>query len=84
MNVVDFRSLTIPDITVVINLCLSRREVCNPVTSYVKMATFWASKSECLQRAGRAGRVAKGVAFHLVPRAFFNKLEDQRSVIANR
>ena len=56
-------SLTIPDVVVVVDLC-RRMELRWDRAKREKHAEIrWASQSQCQQRAGRAGRVQKGVIY---------------------
>eukprot|EP00768_Dysnectes_brevis_P005473 gnl/Dysnectes_brevis/3965_a5170_648.p1 GENE.gnl/Dysnectes_brevis/3965_a5170_648~~gnl/Dysnectes_brevis/3965_a5170_648.p1 ORF type:complete len:1845 (+),score=476.47 gnl/Dysnectes_brevis/3965_a5170_648:1-5535(+) len=47
-------SLTLPDVTTVIDSCLQRHMCAH------QLSTIWISKADCSQRAGRAGRVMPG------------------------
>ena len=52
--------------------------MCDPATSYPRLELAWASRSQLVQRAGRAGRVAGGGrAFRLAPQAFCELLEQE-------
>ncbi|KAM9708386.1 ATP-dependent RNA helicase TDRD9 isoform 2-T2 [Menidia menidia] len=64
-------SVTVPDVKYVIDFCLARRLVCDPETNYQSLRLTWASKTNCNQRRGRAGRVSKGYCYRLVTRAFW-------------
>ena len=50
-------SLTIPDISFVIDFCLTKKLICDPTTNYSALNLVWADKNSCEQRKGRAGRV---------------------------
>jgi len=65
-------SLTVPDVKYVIDFCLTKQVVNDHTSSYQSLQLQWASKSNCKQRAGRAGRVSEGMVFHLVTRKFYN------------
>ncbi len=56
-------SLTIEDIRVVIDAGLARRARFDPGSGMSRLVTERVSKAEATQRAGRAGRVAPGVAY---------------------
>jgi ATP-dependent helicase HrpB len=58
-------SLTIEDIRVVVDAGLARRARFDPGSGMSRLVTERASKAEAKQRAGRAGRVAPGVAYRL-------------------
>lgn len=46
--------------------------VTNPKTNYQCLELCWASKSNCQQRAGRAGRVMNGRVYRMVPKSFYD------------
>ncbi|MFK7752621.1 MAG: ATP-dependent helicase HrpB [Sedimentitalea sp.] len=58
-------SLTLPDIRVVVDMGLARRARFDPGSGMSRLITERASRAEATQRAGRAGRVAAGVAYRL-------------------
>ncbi len=58
-------SLTIPDIRVVVDGGKARRAAFDPDAGMQRLITTKVSRAEATQRAGRAGRVAKGVAYKL-------------------
>ena len=58
-------SLTLPDITVVIDGGLARRSRFSPATGMSRLVTERASKAEAEQRMGRAGRVQSGICYKL-------------------
>ncbi|XP_072313542.1 ATP-dependent RNA helicase TDRD9 [Eucyclogobius newberryi] len=64
-------SVTVPDVKYVIDFCLARRLICDPETNYQSLRLTWASKTNCNQRKGRAGRVSKGFCYRLVTREFW-------------
>ncbi|XP_066535114.1 ATP-dependent RNA helicase TDRD9 isoform X2 [Hoplias malabaricus] len=66
-------SVTVPDVKYVIDFCLARHLVCDKETNYQSLCLTWASKTNCNQRRGRAGRVSKGFCYRLVTRDFWNK-----------
>lgn len=43
----------------------------DPETNFQCLELKWASKVNCEQRAGRAGRVMDGRVYRLVPQAFY-------------
>ncbi|KAM4542411.1 ATP-dependent RNA helicase TDRD9 [Odontesthes bonariensis] len=64
-------SVTVPDVKYVIDFCLARRLICDPDTNYQSLRLTWASKTNCNQRRGRAGRVSKGYCYRLVTKSFW-------------
>ena len=62
-------SVTIPDITVVIDGGLHRAPACDERTGVPHLRTSRTSLAAATQRAGRAGRVRAGVCYHLYLRA---------------
>ncbi|XP_077537769.1 ATP-dependent RNA helicase TDRD9-like [Haemaphysalis longicornis] len=66
-------SITVPDIKYVIDFCLTKCLVCDPDTKYSCLKMEWASKANCKQRQGRAGRVSEGRLYRMVPEDFYDK-----------
>ncbi|XP_060919687.1 ATP-dependent RNA helicase TDRD9 [Labrus mixtus] len=64
-------SVTVPDVKYVIDFCLARQMVCEQDTNYQSLRLTWASKTNCNQRKGRAGRVSKGFCYRLVTKEFW-------------
>uniref|UniRef100_A0A8C5U221 RNA helicase n=1 Tax=Malurus cyaneus samueli TaxID=2593467 RepID=A0A8C5U221_9PASS len=64
-------SVTVPDVKYVIDFCLTRTLFCDKETNYQSLRLCWASKTNCNQRKGRAGRVSKGYCYRLVHKAFW-------------
>lgn len=52
----------------------------NSCTNFTSLQTTWASRSNCRQRAGRAGRVMNGRVYRLITRAFYNERLTEYSV----
>ncbi|XP_029316166.1 LOW QUALITY PROTEIN: ATP-dependent RNA helicase TDRD9 [Cottoperca gobio] len=70
-------SVTVPDVKYVIDFCLARHLVCDQDTNYQSLSLNWASKTNCNQRRGRAGRVSKGYCYRLVTKEFWkNEIPD--------
>ncbi|XP_049595748.1 ATP-dependent RNA helicase TDRD9 [Syngnathus scovelli] len=70
-------SVTVPDVKYVIDFCLARQLVCDKETNYQSLCLTWASKTNCNQRRGRAGRVSKGYCYRLVSKNFWkNEIPD--------
>ncbi|NRB34926.1 MAG: ATP-dependent helicase HrpB [Rhodobacteraceae bacterium] len=58
-------SLTLPDIRVVVDMGEARRARFDPGSGMSRLVTDKVTRAEATQRAGRAGRVAEGVAYRL-------------------
>ncbi|XP_043272288.1 probable ATP-dependent RNA helicase spindle-E [Venturia canescens] len=67
-------SITIPDIKYVIDFCLTKQMVTDPKTNFQCLEISWASKANCEQRAGRAGRLMDGRVYRLVPLRFYEEV----------
>ncbi|XP_068195445.1 ATP-dependent RNA helicase TDRD9 [Antennarius striatus] len=65
-------SVTVPGVKYVIDFCLARHLVCDQDTNYQSLRLTWASKTNCNQRRGRAGRVSKGYCYRLITREFWS------------
>ncbi|XP_071972015.1 ATP-dependent RNA helicase TDRD9 [Engystomops pustulosus] len=65
-------SITVPDVKYVVDFCLTKTLVCDEETNYQSLRLSWASKTNCDQRKGRAGRVSKGYCYRLVHKDFWN------------
>ncbi|PSN47186.1 putative ATP-dependent RNA helicase spindle-E [Blattella germanica] len=71
-------SITVPDIVYVVDFCLTKHLICDPNTNFTSLQVCWASKTNCIQRAGRSGRVAEGRVYRMVPEFFYtNYLEEE-------
>ncbi|CAF1436498.1 unnamed protein product, partial [Didymodactylos carnosus] len=68
-------SITIADVRYVIDFCLTKEMVCDQETNYSCLQLVWASKANCDQRRGRAGRVSDGKCYRLVKRSLYNQLQ---------
>ncbi|OCT68434.1 hypothetical protein XELAEV_18039735mg [Xenopus laevis] len=64
-------SITVPDVKYVVDFCLTKTLVCDEETHYQSLRLSWASKINCDQRKGRAGRVSKGYCYRLVKKEFW-------------
>ncbi|NXS99241.1 TDRD9 helicase, partial [Jacana jacana] len=73
-------SVTVPDVKYVIDFCLIRNLVCDEETNYQSLRLCWASKTNCNQRKGRAGRVSKGYCYRLVHKEFWTDFIPEKSV----
>ncbi|XP_071581113.1 probable ATP-dependent RNA helicase spindle-E [Temnothorax nylanderi] len=66
--------ITVPDVKYVIDFCLVKLRTFNPAIHCQSLQTYWASKTNCTQRAGRTGRVTDGRVYRLVPKAFYENI----------
>lgn len=73
-------SLTVPDVKYVIDFCLTKLLMTQPGSNYQCLQLCWASKSNCQQRAGRAGRLMDGRVYRLVPRSFYETLLQEEAL----
>ncbi|NXA39418.1 TDRD9 helicase, partial [Eudromia elegans] len=73
-------SVTVPDVKYVIDFCLTRTLVCDEDTNYQSLRLCWASKTNCNQRKGRAGRVSKGYCYRLVHKDFWTNYIPEKTV----
>lgn len=70
-------SLTVPDITYIVDFCLMKQLVTDPETNFCSLKVEWAPKSSCVQRRGRVGRVNEGVVYRMISESFYyNVLPD--------
>jgi len=67
-------SVTLPDVRFVIDLGFSKEISYNSLTRMQVLELKWASKATMNQRKGRAGRVAKGICFRLMPKQFYETM----------
>jgi len=63
-------SVTIPDISHVIDTCRVKETRYNSSTRIKELVTVWTSRASLKQRAGRAGRVSEGVCWRLCSEDF--------------
>lgn len=59
-------SITIPNVTHIIDFCLTKYQVAIKGAQVSSLILDWASKNNCEQRAGRTGRVCPGWVIRLV------------------
>ncbi|KAI9579641.1 hypothetical protein GQX74_000429 [Glossina fuscipes] len=60
----------------VIDFCLTKLLTTNSGTNFTSLQLQWASRVNCRQRAGRAGRVMDGRVYRLVERSFYEKMNE--------
>ncbi|KAJ0173644.1 hypothetical protein K1T71_010793 [Dendrolimus kikuchii] len=72
-------SITVPDIKYVIDYCLIKQLVVDNTTNFTTLQLSWASKTNCEQRAGRAGRVRDGRVYRLVIEKFYDSFRQECS-----
>jgi ATP-dependent helicase HrpB len=70
-------SITVPGVRAVIDAGLAREPRFDPNSGFTRLATVAISQASADQRAGRAGRVAPGVAYRLWPES--RRLEPSRT-----
>ncbi|RHY09352.1 hypothetical protein DYB36_003542, partial [Aphanomyces astaci] len=70
-------SVTIPDVTHIINTALEKQIVIHSQTKTEVLVRSWCSKASVKQRSGRAGRIRPGVAFHLFTKQFMDTCMDE-------
>ncbi|KAH8363289.1 hypothetical protein KR084_007780 [Drosophila pseudotakahashii] len=64
-------SITVPDVSYVIDFCLTKVLVTDTATSFTSLRLTWASKANCRQRAGRVGRLRSGRVYRMVTKSFY-------------
>lgn len=69
-------SVTVPGIKFVVDSCRKNENHFDPETGLEKLTDVPASKAECCQRRGRAGRLAKGEYYSVLTQADFQGLQD--------
>ena len=62
-------SITIPDVTVVIDTCREKQNSFDPISRMPLLVEQFASKDALQQRRGRAGRVQEGICFKLISKS---------------
>lgn len=67
-------SITLTDVRFIIDFGMSRETAYNNQKNADSFELVWAAKSIMKQRAGRAGRVANGIVFRLMPIQFFHSM----------
>ncbi|KAF2863193.1 P-loop containing nucleoside triphosphate hydrolase protein [Piedraia hortae CBS 480.64] len=70
-------SITIDDIVAVIDTGRVKQTSFDPTDNMVRLVEQWASKAECKQRRGRAGRVTEGKCYKLYTQRQETNMEDK-------
>ncbi|EDW97399.1 probable ATP-dependent RNA helicase spindle-E [Drosophila yakuba] len=66
-------SITVPDVSYVIDFCLTKVLVTDTATNFSSLRLTWASKANCRQRAGRVGRLRSGRVYRMVNKSFYQR-----------
>ncbi|XP_034488206.1 probable ATP-dependent RNA helicase spindle-E [Drosophila innubila] len=64
-------SITVPDVSYVIDFCLTKVLYTDSATNFSSLRLEWASKVNCRQRAGRVGRLRSGRVYRMVTKDFY-------------
>jgi len=72
-------SVTVPDVTCVIDTCRERRTQIDRYSNTPMLREQWCAKDSLKQRRGRAGRVQPGMCFRLLPEKYLERLEEVTS-----
>ena len=63
----------------VIDFCLTKQQQQDKDSGCSRLQLMWASKSNCVQRSGRAGRVSEGRCYRLVSKQFYDLQLDKHA-----
>jgi ATP-dependent RNA helicase TDRD9 len=72
-------SVTIPNVDVVMDFCLTKYIVIDEKTKFSNLAVAWASKDNLQQRAGRTGRTCDGKVYRLITKMQYNCLKPNQT-----
>ena len=72
-------SLTVPGVRLVVDGCLTREPRLDAARDMTGLVTVSASRDSCVQRAGRAARLAPGIAVRCVSEDDYARLPDHRT-----
>ncbi|KAH8307656.1 hypothetical protein KR044_007309 [Drosophila immigrans] len=64
-------SITVPDVSYVIDFCLTKVLHTDSASNFSSLRLEWASKVNCRQRAGRVGRIQCGRVYRMVTKDFY-------------
>lgn len=64
----------------VFDLCLTKQLITDTATGFSSLQLCWASRNNCIQRGGRAGRVMDGRVYRMVSRVFYENVMQQQGV----
>ncbi len=70
--------LTVPDVTFVIDTAKARELSYDPTLNLTALREIVVSKSNCLQRKGRAGRTQSGIYYNILTKSAFDSLPSHR------
>ncbi|XP_055923260.1 probable ATP-dependent RNA helicase spindle-E [Eupeodes corollae] len=70
-------SITVPDVKYVIDFCLTKSLITDTSTNFTSLQLHWASRANCRQRAGRAGRVMNGRVYRMISKQFYLNYLDE-------
>ncbi|CAG9856543.1 unnamed protein product [Phyllotreta striolata] len=73
-------SITVPDTYFVIDFCMTKVLTVDPATKFMSLKLEWASHVNCDQRAGRVGRIGDGRIYRLVPKIFYQRKMQSKSI----
>lgn len=68
--------VTIPNVTHVIDFCLTKYQVLAKGAQISTLILNWTSRNNCKQRAGRAGRLCQGVVVRMVSKKFYDNMNE--------
>lgn len=66
-------SVTIPNVTHVLDFCLTKNHATAKGAQISSLILEWSSQNNCKQRSGRCGRICNGVVVRLVSLEFYDK-----------
>lgn len=62
------------------DFCLTKALFTDTATNFASLQLCWASRNNCVQRSGRAGRCMNGRVYRLVPRAFYDGVLNETGI----
>ncbi|XP_017083784.2 probable ATP-dependent RNA helicase spindle-E [Drosophila eugracilis] len=73
-------SITVPDVSYVIDFCLTKVLITDTATNFSSLRLSWASRANCRQRAGRVGRLRSGRVYRMVNKSFYQRVMSEFGV----